>query len=93
MNNSPLPLIFNCDTKAADKLKNESGNKYHIQCPKKCYTEYKNKEYSLYGNHIHGYTFDSSVCIAAMHAGLLSDIKSSDVSIEIIQKDAKYECN
>jgi len=28
-----------------------------------------------------------------MHAGLLSDLKGSDVSIEIIQKDAKYECN
>lgn len=27
MNNSPLPIIFSCDTLAADKLKPEAGNK------------------------------------------------------------------
>lgn len=47
MNGAPLPMNFKCDSIAADKLKAEAGTRTHIRCPQKCYSEYRNKEYTL----------------------------------------------
>jgi len=36
-------MKFTCDQLASDKLKPAPGSKYHIKCPKSCYSEFKTK--------------------------------------------------
>lgn len=41
----------------------------------------------MFGNHIGGYTWDSSVCLAAIHAGKLGNDRKGDVAIEVFNED------
>lgn len=41
----------------------------------------KGKKINVWGNKMDGYTADSMICLAAMHAGLLTDIRSQELLI------------
>jgi len=40
-----------------------------------------------------GYTLDSPLCLAAMHAGLLSNQKAQDVSVEVFNELKDFKCS
>lgn len=50
------------------------GTKYLVVCPKDCHKKYSTEK--VYGNFVEGYSSDSSICLAAMNAGVLTDISS-----------------
>jgi len=64
-----------------------------VECPKGCYDEFKSKAQVVFGNKLAGFTFDSSICLAAMHAGLLSNASASFMSVELFKEDKLYRCS
>lgn len=50
-------------------------------CPRNCYSDLKGKKINVWGNKMDGYTADSMICLAAMHAGLLTDIRPQELLI------------
>ncbi len=59
---------------AANGFKNDAGQIYKFRCPE------KGTEYTIWGSDI--YTLDSSICTAAVHAGLFSLASGGVVTIE-----------
>lgn len=45
--------------------------------------------HEVYGNPVAGYTQDSAVCMAAIHADVLSDSEGNYVIIEMFEKKSK----
>jgi len=41
----------------------------------------------MFGCQAHGFTVDSPVCLAAMHAGFLSDREDTTLSVEFFKED------
>lgn len=52
-----------------------------MTCPANCYNELKSKKINVWGNKTDGYTADSMICLAAMHAGILTDIRPQELLI------------
>jgi len=69
----PEPTVMSCPEAAKSQLKEEAGARYGIECPNNCYSQFKTQEHNVWGNPVVGYTTDSAVCLAAMHADVLSD--------------------
>jgi hypothetical protein len=90
----PLP-----DLKCTDNLYSEPtrfakalGTKYAIECPPACFSETDPKKVQVWGNPIIGYTDDSMICMAAMHAGLLTDGHKTELTIKFNQDPKEYLC-
>jgi len=67
---SMLKFKISCETKGYDsKFRGDPGSVYIVNCPANCSKE----KGSLWGLGL--YTLDSSVCQAAVHAGIISDEK------------------
>ena len=67
---SILKFKINCETKGNDpRFRGDAGSVYLVNCPENCIKE----KGSLWGLGL--YTLDSSVCQAAVHAGITNDEK------------------
>jgi len=60
-----------------DHFEGPSGTNFAVRCPAKCFSQVKKKEDAggtlVWGNAQEGYTDDSSICLAAINAGILND--------------------
>lgn len=84
----PETVVAECSEKANKNLKVAPGSVQGLECPKNCYSQFKNLPQEVYGNPLTGYTIDSAVCLAAMHADLLSDAEGNQVIIEMFEKSS-----
>jgi len=70
------------------------GTQYAINCPKGCYDVYLNwnqEDQAVFGSYETGYSEKSSICISALHSGILSDSESKEVRFKIISKVNKVD--
>lgn len=83
-------LVIRC----TDTVYQQEEELYHkgvekaVTCPKNCYSELKGKKINVWGNKIDGYTGDSMICLAAMHAGILTNIRPEELLIVSDEADA-----
>ncbi len=72
----------------ADKIRNLKGDaskvgaSFNVSCPASC----KN---TVYGSE--KYTTDSSICTAAVHAGVIKADKGGSATVTIVKSNPKYE--
>lgn len=72
------PLIeITCTKTVRELIKNEIAPniKRRVKCPKECYK----KQGPIFGTFV--YTIDSSICISAIHAGIIKGITESNIQI------------
>lgn len=63
-------------------LANTVGASLLIHCPQNCF------QGVVYGDGV--YTVDSSVCVAAVHAGVVSPVKGGNVKVEVVPSQPGY---
>lgn len=83
-----------CTEPADLQLKVKADAKYGIECPAGCFKQHATMQHDLWGNPLFGYTKDSSICLAAMHADLLADNETNYVIIEFFEtQKTLFKCN
>ena len=63
-------------------LANTVGASLVVHCPQNCF------QGVVYGDGI--YTVDSSVCVAAVHAGVVNAVKGGNVKVEVVSSQPGY---
>jgi hypothetical protein len=74
--------MFSCSKSPRD-LKKEPGDKFTVTCPEGC------GEGVLYGTDV--YTTDSSICLAALHAGVIEASKGGPVTVKVSKGSPSYK--
>lgn len=80
---APLPLELKCNQSLLDSdIKLESGKSYFIQCKEGCFSQIAESGANIiFGNNSVGYTIDTPVCKAAIHAGFLGNKHANEFTI------------
>ncbi len=78
-------IAVDCATKMRDVKveKKDVGSSFMVKCPAACSAG------SVYG--VDTYTTDSSVCLAAVHAGVIKADKGGAVKVTVVKGLDKYE--
>jgi hypothetical protein len=78
-------IPVDCATKMRDVVTagKEIGAKFTVACPANC------SGGSIWGTDT--YTTDSSVCMAGIHAGVITAAKGGDVNVTVVKSLEKYE--
>jgi len=63
-------------------LANTPGSSLLVHCPENCFNG------TVYGDGV--YTVDSAVCVAAVHAGVISPVKGGNVKLTVVPSQPAY---
>lgn len=80
---APLPVELKCNQSLLESdIKLESGKSYFIKCKEGCLAQVtESRANIIFGSNNQGYTADTPVCKAAIHAGFLGDKHANEFTI------------